>query len=1128
MNEKLVASARTVENQANASNPASSAWVSANAGSGKTTVLAQRVVKLLLAGVEPAKILCLTFTKAAAANMANRVFKDLGVFATLDDEALDHALRRFGVDAPTASRRAQARRLFAEALDTPGGLKVLTIHAFCERILHQFTLEAQVPADFSVLDDQKRAEIIAKAKQDVFAHLDTEPEQANALKTLLGYVSATAVDEALENLLGQPELLGLYPDPAALAVLYDRLRRFLRIPEKTPPDIYGALLGESLLRPHARELIDVMSASTLKGDQENAQKLIDAFDPQGIKDPTALYVSIFQTKAGDFTAKPPLSAAPRKKHPHLGDIIDSEVERLKTVLDLQKAVITRTTTHALLTLAQPIAARYQQHKRLHGALDFSDLIIKTRALLESGQSAWVLYKLDGGIDHVLVDEAQDTSPDQWAIIRALTEEFTAGETARSRTARTMFAVGDEKQSIYSFQGASPAEFGGMRSRYRNLHDHAAMPFTSIELTQSFRSAGAILDAVDKVFEAPAAYAGLESDSKPTVHDTARQTAYGRVELWPLVATPRNKSDDTAWDAPLDTLSQRSGTAILADRIAGGLRAWIKGEHPLARGEKIHAGDILILLRSRSPLFNAIIRALKAHGLPVAGADRLHLSSHILTLDLLALGDALLQEHDDLQLATILKSPLFNFDDTDLLALAPQRQGSLRQALRNSGNTRYSAAAQQLDLWQQEALTLSPYRFYTHILGRDKGRSTIMARFGVEAEDILNEFQRLAMDFSTTNTPTLAGFLHWMRAMDVEVKRDQEMGGHDIRVMTAHGAKGLEARIVVLADLGKPPSASKVSSFFKAREEGVSHNAPDLFLWSQGQKYDCAAVQTLRSQELELAEAEHRRLLYVALTRAQDRLVIAGHTTLNKEGPSLPPQSWYGMVHDGLKDHARSVECAALGGDVLIYENAHAPQSLIPESAEMLALDEPPAWLFQNVSGMQYFTAANLTPSQKADRTVVDPAVLARGTAIHNLLHRLANAPAEQREKRIAGADPEHVNEALAVLDNPALAALFGAGSRGEVDVSGFAVIAQKKYTVRGRIDRLVVEKERIVLVDFKTDIHVPDQVPPSYSRQLALYRAALMPIFPQHRIEATIIWTRTLRRDTLTPEMLDSALIVEA
>jgi ATP-dependent helicase/nuclease subunit A len=1115
MSETLVPNEFTIARQSRASDPVSSIWVSANAGSGKTTVLARRVVRLLLAGVEPARILCLTFTKAAAANMANRVFRDLGIFATLNDAELDKELRTFGLPRSTPVERAQARRLFAQALDTPGGLKVLTLHAFCERVLHQFPLEAGVPADFAVLDDRQKAEIMARANQELFSALDSEPTIGNAMRTLLDRVSARSMEEGLRDIMAKPALLASLLPSEAMAKLPDRLGMFLGVEaHETSENLDAAVCADSVLRPVKNELIALLQSGS-KTDVETAEKLAQVFSAvMAGADIISAYLPLFFRADGLPRAKVPVTKAMRDRRPDLIGLFDAESARIIALEDKRKAVVTREITLALLTLASRIYGIYTREKRRRGALDFDDLILSTRRLLQSGQSAWVLYKLDGGIDHVLVDEAQDTSPDQWAIIHALTAEFTAGDSARSETPRTVFAVGDEKQSIYSFQGASPDEFGTMRTTYERAHAHAGLAFEALELTQSFRSADAILSAVDHVFAQPLAHDSLESDTKPTQHQTARSNTYGRVEVWPLALSERRLGEDNAWDAPLDAQRRGDAVLVLAERIAVGLKNWIAGEHPLSPGERIAPGDVLILLRKRSALFNAIIRALKAQGLPVAGADRLLLGGHIVVMDMLALGDALLQEADDLQLASVLKSPLFGFDDTDLMALAPRRETTLRRALAQSPDPHHRHAAEQLDLWNREARALPPFQFYTHVLGRDQGRVRIARRFGLEAQDVLDEFQRLAMDYGSGEVPTLAGFLHWMRAADVEIKRDLDIGGGEIRVMTVHGAKGLEAGVVILADSGPPPTTANAPRIVKTREQGASEAAPDLAVWVPGKKLDSASVLAARELEMRKAEAEHRRLLYVALTRAQDRLVIVGHARVNKDGaPNLKPLSWYELVRTGLQDAARPEHVQALGGEVLVFETLPASPAVEIHQAEAMSKPDLPAWLFRKVSDNRPEWQA-VAPSGAGG---ANPEHVRRGNTVHKLLHILANKSGAQRAAYLQNEDPQIAAEVGNVLDDPRFSAIFGPSSRSEVDIAADITVQGATFPVRGRIDRLVVEKEVVLVVDFKTETQVPDNIPEKYTRQLSLYKAALAQIFPQSSIRAAVLWTRNCRLD-MVPE----------
>src|SRR5437763_1907675 len=688
--------------QRQASDPAVSAWVSANAGSGKTYVLAQRVIRLLLGGTDAAKILCLTFTKAAAANMAKTVFDTLAKWTALEDDDLDHAIRTMSNERPDANLRALARRLFALALETPGGLKVQTIHAFCTRLLQQFPFEANVAARFRVLDEAAQTQLLDQESLGVLLDAAAASEGAlgRALATAIAAASDYSFREVVKEAIGKRDAVMAWTGragsvPAAIAELCGTLAI-------DGDDTIEQVEAEMVNGPHLPiaqwgEAARLFRAGS-KADCEQAACL-EAAAAAPADQRADLYLPIFLTQK--FERRASLITKPLlKSNPAFGERLHAERDRLVMLVERRKAVACRDRTAAMLTIANAVISGYQAAKARRGLLDYDDLIDKSRDLLARVEAAWVHYKLDLGIDHVLIDEAQDTSPRQWEVIEGLVSEFAAGAGARGALKRSIFAVGDDKQSIFSFQGAAPAAFAQKRGDFKRAYDARGLAFRPIEFKYSFRSLQVVLDAVDTVFSRPQAYSGLSADPVKTVHEAVRGRAPGMVELWPLIE-PEDKPQIEGWDAPFDTTSEMSPRVKLARKIAGAVRRWIARGDCVGDGDQrrpLRPGDVLILVRQRGPLFEAVIRALKNAGIAVAGADRLVLTEHIAVMDLIALADALLLPDDDLALATVLKSPLFGVDEEALFALAWNRAGPLHAALRAKAgeDPAFAAAAARLE------------------------------------------------------------------------------------------------------------------------------------------------------------------------------------------------------------------------------------------------------------------------------------------------------------------------------------------------------------------------------------------------------------------------------------------------
>lgn len=1122
-------SERTLDGQARASHPGRSAWVSANAGSGKTYVLVQRVVRLLLAGAEPSRILCLTFTKAAAANMQNRVVERLRGWATMPDAKLGAEIAALEGAVPAPARLAVARRLFARALETPGGLKIYTIHAFCGRLLHQFPFEANVPAGFSEIDARDQAEMMARARADVLAKAVRAPDGplGRALASLTPRFAAQTIDDAVAEVVAErDDVVRLLneaggPDGAAAA-----LRETL---ELGPDDRFDALQAEVLGGGIPAEEWPALAAALAEGtanDIKLAECLLAAVAASVEETRRAAYLGVFLTDKGQpRSPKTFVTKATRAAYSTLADILDAEMARLAALLPRLAAAAVVERTHALLMLGEATTAAYARAKSAEALLDYDDLITRTRDLLARTESAWVLYKLDGGLDHVLVDEAQDTAPAQWQIVRRLTEDFLAGAGARGSATRTVFAVGDEKQSIFSFQGAEPAAFGATRRLYTQGHAAVELPFEDVRLQESFRSTPAVLGAVDRVFSRVEAHRGLSSDETiGTVHTTTRAGAHGSVELWPLVTAAPTAHAEEAWDAPFDRVNPESAVVRLADAIATEIA------RAIGAGE-VDAGEVLILVRQRKALFEAVLRSLKARNVPVAGADRLIVGEHIAVMDLLALGDALTTPDDDLALACALKSPLFGLDDDDLIAVAPHREGRLSDALA-AGTPRAQAAHEKLRRLAHEAAARTPFGFYADLLAHGGARKAFRARLGHEVDDPLDAFLDLAQDFSKSHAPSLLGFLGWMRAAPAEIKRDLDVSASEVRVMTVHGAKGLEAGLVVLADTCGGAASGRGSSLLMVPRANAAHGAAAIPVWAGRKDDDPPALAAARAEAKARAEAEHRRLLYVAMTRAKDRLIVCGH----QGARARPEGAWYDVIREGLAG-AEGVEEVDVGADapmLRLRSGTPAITGAAPAEAELALVAPEPSWL-RRAAAPEAAPGAPLSPSalvadDDAPAFVAGPgaeAARTRGVLLHRLLKALPDVATERRAEaaeRIAAsagdalaadALAEIVRSALAIIADPAFSAVFAPGGRGEVPIVGRL---RDGRAVSGRIDRLTVTPSEVLVADYKTDRRPPaegEPIPAGYAAQLGAYAELLGEIWPDRPVRAAILWTSVPRLDVM-------------
>ena len=1092
--------------QRRASDPGLSAWVSANAGSGKTHVLALRVIRLLLAGAAPSKILCLTFTKAGAANMAERVFDRLSKWTQMDDRQLGAEIREAGAPDPKAADLEAARKLFARVLETPGGLKIQTIHAFCERVLHLFPFEANVPAAFRALDERESSALREVAHARVFAGAERDAVLGEALARVAAHVGAEGFAPLIaETARFADELAALGPPDDFAAKLAARLG--------LAPGEDEASIAREMLEGGGGPVVWRRWAQALNQGSTNDRKLADELTAAASNDNETqldVYLGAFLTDK-QTPRKTLATKATTERFPDIVDALYEERDRLFALLDARRAAAAVARSRDLYLISRACEAAYQRAKATRSALDFDDLIVRTQKLFERGDAAWVLFKLDRGVEHILVDEAQDTSRAQWSILGKLAEDFLSGAGAGAQ-GRTFFAVGDEKQSIFSFQGAEPHLFDEQRRFFARAHANAHLPFVEQPLIHSFRSAPTVLDAVDKVFGVADVWRGVSASEPSAPPHAAIRADPGIVEIWPILALDP-PAEPGEWRLPLDAQKLTHPAQVLADRIAGQIARWTAPGSPeriLDKGgpRPIRPGDVLILVRSRGALFEALARALRRQRVPAAGADRLTLAAHIAVLDLCAAARAALNPDDDLSLAAVLKSPLIGLDDNALIRLCPARPGSLAQAL--AADPDLAEDARKVGRWRARA-GLGPFDFFARLLGAEGGRRALVGRLGPEAGDVIDEFLTRALAHERGEAPSLTRFLGEIEAADSEIKRDMEAGADQVRVMTVHAAKGLEAPIVFLPDTGGAPTGRHDPKWLRLS------GATPLLVWAGAAQDDSEAMAQARAVARDDAAGEHRRLLYVAMTRAAQRLVIAGF-----RGPrEPPPDNWASLIGAGLVAHAQPVaswwdpaETVLRLGQGAVGDGAAASTSPPAATRPRWAIDAAPRELVFAVDAPARRVAGEVGPERLAR--------IVQGRLAHRLMQTLPTLAPERRRPAAQAmlarsALPVDLAERLmSLIENPALAPLFGAESRSEVAFA--ATLAG--VLVEGRIDRLAVVGDEIWIADFKSGAAI---VRPDYRRQLALYRGAAETMFPGRKFRAFLLWLDAAKFEELAASTLDDA-----
>ncbi|UHS57882.1 double-strand break repair helicase AddA [Agrobacterium vaccinii] len=1157
----------TTRQQTRASDPTSSAWVSANAGSGKTHVLTQRVIRLLLAGCRPSAILCLTYTKAAASEMSSRVFDRLADWATLSNADLSQRIAAIEGRVPDLIKLKEARRLFAKALETPGGLKIQTIHAFCEALLHQFPLEANVAGHFSVLDDRAASTLLAEARRTLLTAVSLEVDQplAQALAYVLDAADETGLESLLSVIVANRNAIRGFLDMTRShggidAALRSRAGVSADETEQTAAAAFWPLPGLSGLSLDTyltladeiggSRVIDVAYALREASRTTDVFKRVDFIE-------AALLTSQGAPKSDTYV----INKAMQKSAPGLLDDLTLARAHVVACRDRYRTLRMLEATKHALTLAERLIGDFEDLKKQRSQLDFEDLIERAATLLNRDTAgAWVHYKLDQGIDHILVDEAQDTSPVQWTIIQSLAADFFHGDTAREGR-RTVFAVGDEKQSIYSFQGARPERFSQESRETQQRVRAVEQTFHSVRLPLSFRSTDDVLAAVDQVFSVPEHAEGLSAENEPVEHRSNRQGQAGTVELWDMVAAEPVENEED-WTAPFDALRESAPPAIVARRIAARIAEMIGTETIFEKGVErvIEAGDILVLVRKRHAFVNALTRELKQRkNIPVAGADRLRLTDHIAIQDLLALGRFVLLPEDDLSLSALLKSPLFNHTEDDIFELAALRAADTSvwqhlQAISTGEANRFKTSVSLLTHFITLSRTQTIHDFFAAVLTLHEGRARFLARLGNEASDVLDEFLSFALDHEKTGLPGLQSFISVMETDAPEIKREQDKERGEVRIMTVHASKGLEAPVVFLVDGG---SRAFIHSHLPKLRFVETTNAA-LPIWLPGKGFDNALVSKDEDRLKLSSEQEYRRLLYVAMTRAADHLIVCGY-----RGPRENPDCWHAMIARSLAaDETRCKRQAfAAGGeewDGLLWHSTSRETKAVGRIAppELPVLDALPASLMTPLPPppslprpLSPSGAGTIIDDGSEDLLVSSPLftkpevssglALQRGRLVHRMLQTLPDYPPEERPtaarryaERAARFWPDLEREkliasTLAVLSEPAIQPAFATNSRAEISIMGTLRLGRQDFAVSGRIDRLAVEDDRVILVDYKTNRVPPPNdaaIPFAHKAQLAIYKSILEPLYPGKTFTCALIYTENASFMRLSEEALRAAL----
>lgn len=1118
--------------QKRASDPEAQVWLSASAGTGKTHVLTARVMRLLLSGADPSTILCLTFTKAGAAEMADRIHARLAHWVRLPDVELAQDLMALGEDHGP-EMRARARTLFARVLDANGsGLRIQTIHSFCQTLLAGFPVEAGLIPGFRPMEPREEKLLARTVLADMLVGAEKDGDTAllQAVQALSRRLGEGGAEGFLMNCAAAPAAMGAFgPDIPA------EIRAALDVPDG---DIEQAIISrcaddvfdmESVRRVGAANAelggkkalarADVIAAWRGASPEIRAQMLPDL-------------LSVVRSQKGEPFA---LSAKMLAIEPGYEGYATRIAETVQALVSLRSRAELAEILGNGLGAGRRFAQLYSEAKRIQGSVDFNDLIRKAVELLgQSHMADWIRFKLDQATDHILVDEAQDTNAQQWAIVTALAAEFFSGEGAKAEKVRTIFSVGDYKQAIFGFQGTDPINFGAAQLYFSRKAEAAGHELLDLSLSESFRSTEPVLQLVDALLGNLGQDAlGLMAGSEP--HASA-VIGPGQVTLWSPVTPESLTGDDDEIEGDESWLSD--STRSFATRLARQIRIWL--EQPLwleSKGRPLRPEDILILVRRRGELASLIVARLYAEGVPVAGIDRLRLNAPLAVRDLLAAIRFALQPEDDLNFASLLVSPIVGWTQEQLMehGLDRPKGRSLYRYLRDKSALQGDAGEAIRQILRQADLT-TPYRFLENLLsGPIEARRKLLARLGEEARDPIEELLNAALQFESDRAPSLQLFLDWFDRGDVEIVRDPSAPLDAVRVMTAHGAKGLQAPLVILADATVDPTrAPRNSVDWRISEEG---EPVPVFRPRKGEAAGTLAdaVEMAATRELQ----EHWRLLYVALTRAEERLIIGG--ALGPQAKGIPhPKSWHAAVGSAFEQlgveaaddsdwgqarHFMGLSPAAPQPRQDPAQNNVVPPVQLPDWLHLSAPEEarPPRPLAPSSLGRD---DAVSPPPGPAMRQAAE-----RGRLLHALFERLPDVPENAREaaalhwlEHSAGlSDPVERNaiarDALAIVNDPVHSDLFSADALAEAPIA--AVVDGQ--VIAGTVDRLLVGEEIIRVVDFKTGRRVPSdplKVPTHHLRQMSAYVESLRIIFPGRTVLGQLLYTSGPILIDLPPNLL--------
>ncbi len=1130
---------QTIKLQQEASDPKRSVFVAASAGSGKTKILTDRVLRLLLTGSTPNQILCLTFTKVAAFEMKHRIYKELGNWSIINENDLSNRIFNLTAQKPSKSLLKKARNLFVSILDDFEGIKINTIHAFCQGLMARFPLESEIKPNFSIIDSQIENKLLLQAKDMLLKEALTNESLKQKIQSISSNLNEEGfLDIILELINKRSDLESTIEELSGLNNLNNILLLIFNSKDKDKEIIYNLINN-----PDQDSNFNVKSLKEIANIAKDSDKISDKnyynstinYLKNPNEDNFAEYINGFFTQKKE-ARKNIITKFVSIKYENASQIIKLESDRLASIIEEINSFYIANLTIDLLEIANKMLQFYSNLKNSNNYLDYSDLISKSVKLLNNKEnSQWIKYKLDGAIEHILVDESQDTNNNQWQIIKAVSDDFFNENKTEEGQKRTIFIVGDNKQSIYSFQGADPGIFSNVFSYYQNKLKLANQEISNISLNNSFRSRRNILKLVDNIFQNEK-YKKAISPINMVKHNPIKIQENGKVELWPIINVKKKKEEyknDFSWKINVRPSNTLNSKELLAKLIAKKIKSWIVTKKIIkSENRVIQPRDIMILIKNRTNnLGNLIIENLQKEGIAVNGGDKIELFNNILIKDLLTIARFLLLPEDDLNLATLLKSPLLEISEEDLFELCQvknQKEIYLFQALKLSKKPNIIKALEFLSDMENfyQRNTYEIYLLFLHILENKNKKAKIIAHFGEESKEIIHQFLNLCINFEESDSIGLESFISDIDNSSLRINIDSINNEfNQVKITTIHSAKGLESKIIILAD----SFHSHIQKYGSNKNKILWLNKDNLKIPIYKASKDSQLTNDIKKHNLKIKEEEYLRLLYVAITRAEEEIYITGF------GENATDDCWYNLIKNYGLIEAKTKESDfrnllnikeddfTQNNEILYFEDENqntTNEITLKDNQENNQNYKIPDFLTKKAETELF---QNIIYPSTIDKTSYNNITQANNVNFGNIIHKILELFIKKlKNNNILLKIEKHLNQHYKELESAEKKEIlrqikilsidkkfeFLRINKLETEIPIFSNIDNQ--IISGKIDLLVIKQDEIIIIDYKSNkINKEEinEIAKKYQNQLELYRVIIQEIYPDKKIKSAIIWT---------------------